>query len=165
MVHGLSCSSLHVGSYQIRGWTHVSCVGRQILYYWVTREAEFFCLVLIWSPLSGIFHLLPPHLPPPVAVWAWGEERERGGKSRRRLEKNGNNFISVVVVQSLSHVWLCDPTDCSTLGFPVHHQLLEFAQTHVHWVGDAVQPSHPLSPSPPALNLSKHQGLFQWVIY
>ena len=59
---------------------------------------------------------------------------------------------------------LCDPTDCSTPGFPVHHQLPELAQTHVHWVGDAVQQSHPLlSPSPPAFNLSQHQGIFQWV--
>ena len=49
-------------------------------------------------------------------------------------------------------------------GLPVHHQLLEFTQTHVHWVSDAIQPSHPLSsPSPPALNLSQHQGLFKWV--
>ena len=54
--------------------------------------------------------------------------------------------------------------DCSTPGFPVHHHLLECAQAHVHWVGDAIQPSHPLpSPPPPALNLSQHQGLFQWV--
>ena len=52
----------------------------------------------------------------------------------------------------------------STPGLPVHHQLLESTQTHVHWVGDAIQPSHPLSsPSPPALNLSQHQGLFQWL--
>ena len=54
--------------------------------------------------------------------------------------------------------------DYSTPGFPVHHQLSELAQTHVHRVGDAIQPSHPLSsPSPPALNLSQHQGLFQGV--
>ena len=54
--------------------------------------------------------------------------------------------------------------DCSTPGFPVHHQLPEFAQTPVHRVGDAIQPSHPLSPpSPPAFNLSQHQGIFQWV--
>ena len=59
---------------------------------------------------------------------------------------------------------LCDPMGCSMPGFPVHHQLLEPTQTHVHWVGDAIQPSHPLlSPSPPAFNLSQHQGLFQWV--
>ena len=57
---------------------------------------------------------------------------------------------------------LCDPMDCSTSGLPVHHQVLEFTQTHVHWVGDAIQPSHPLSsPSPPAFNLSQHQVLFQ----
>ena len=64
------------------------------------------------------------------------------------------------VVQSC--LTLCDPMDCSTPGFPVHHQLLELTQTHVHRVGDAIQPSHPLSsPSPPAFNLSQHQGLFQ----
>ena len=59
---------------------------------------------------------------------------------------------------------LCDPMNHSTPGLPVHHQLPESTQTHVHWVGDAIQPSHPLSsPSPPALNLSQHQGLFQWL--
>ena len=59
---------------------------------------------------------------------------------------------------------LCDPMDYSMPGFPVHHQLLELAQPHVHPVGDAIQPSHPLlSPSPPSLNLSQHQGLFQRV--
>ena len=56
---------------------------------------------------------------------------------------------------------LCDPMNHSTPGLPVHHQLPEFTQTHVHRVGDAIQPSHPLSsPSPPALNPSQHQGLF-----
>ena len=56
---------------------------------------------------------------------------------------------------------LCDPMDCSTPGFPVLHHLLEFAQTHVHWVGDAIWPSHPLLlPSPFAFNLSQHQHLF-----
>ena len=59
---------------------------------------------------------------------------------------------------------LCDPMNSSTPSFPVHHQLPQLAQTHVHWVGDANQPSHPLSsPSPPAFNLSQHQGLFKWV--
>ena len=63
-------------------------------------------------------------------------------------------------VQSLSRGRLCDVMDCSTPGLPVHHQLPEFTQTHVHWVGDAIQPSHPLSsPSPPAFNLSQRQGL------
>ena len=59
---------------------------------------------------------------------------------------------------------LCDPMDCSMPGFPVHRQLLERTQIHVHRIGDVIQTSHPLLyPSPPAFNLSKHQGLFQWV--
>ena len=59
---------------------------------------------------------------------------------------------------------LCNHMNRSTPGLPVYHQLLEFTQTHVHWVSDAIQPSHPLSsPSPPALNLPQPQGLFQWV--
>ena len=60
------------------------------------------------------------------------------------------------------YLTLCNPMDCSTPGLPVHHQLPEFTQVHVHRVGDAIQPLHPLSsPSPPAFNLSQHQGLFQ----
>ena len=71
-------------------------------------------------------------------------------------------------VQFSSVTQLCptlyDPMNRSTPGLPVHHQLLDFTQTRVHWVSDAIQPSHPLSsPSPPAFNLSQHQGLFQWV--
>ena len=59
---------------------------------------------------------------------------------------------------------LCNPMDYSTPGFPVHHQLLELAQTRVHWVYDATKPFHPLpTPSSPACNLFQHQGLFQWV--
>ena len=59
---------------------------------------------------------------------------------------------------------LCDPMNCSTPGLSVHHHLPEFTQIHVHWVGDAIQPSHPLStPSPPAPNPSQHQSLFQWL--
>ena len=59
---------------------------------------------------------------------------------------------------------LCDPMDCSTPGLPVHHQLLEVAQIHIHQFGDAIQPFNSLSsPSPPAFKLSHHQGLFQWV--
>ena len=59
---------------------------------------------------------------------------------------------------------LCNPMDCSTPGFPVLHHLPELAQTHVHWVSDVIQPSHPLfSPSPPTFYLSEHQGLFKWV--
>ena len=72
--------------------------------------------------------------------------------------------ISTRVIQSLSHMRLCDPMDCRTPGLPVHHQFPEFTQTHVHWVSDAIQPSYPLlSPSPLAFNLPQHQGLFKSV--
>ena len=117
-VHGISQArllewvaiSFSRGSSQPRDWTHISCIGRQILYHWATRCSVQFSSVTQSCPT------------------------------------------------------LCDPMDRSTPGLPVHHQLPKFTQTHVHRVSDAIQPSHPLlSPSPPALNPSQHQGLFQWV--
>ena len=84
-------------------------------------------------------------------------EKERNRNLRRHHEP-------VTVVQWLSCVWLCNPTDCSAPRFPVLHCFPEFAQARVRGLGAAIQPSHPLSPpSPPALSLSQHQGLFQWV--
>ena len=81
-------------------------------------------------------------------------------KDREELHIHITKFSSVVQ----SCPTLCDPMDCSTPGLPVNHQLPEFTQSHVHWVSDAIQPSHPLSsPSPPAFNHSQHQGLFKWV--
>ena len=78
------------------------------------------------------------------------------------FERAGESFSSVQACLTL-----CDPMDCSLPGLPglpVHHQLLEFTQTYVHWVSDAIQPSHPLSsPCPPAFTLSQHQGLLKWV--
>ena len=68
-----------------------------------------------------------------------------------------------VVVQLLTGVHLCNPTDCSTLSFPVLHHLLELAQTNIHWADDAIQPFHLLLTPFPALNLSQHQGFFQLV--
>ena len=77
-----------------------------------------------------------------------------------RFCKGSVQFSSV----TQSCTTLCNPMNHSTPGFPVHHQLLEFTQTHVHRVSDAIQPSHPLlSPFPPAPNTSQHQGLFLWV--
>ena len=91
--------------------------------------------ILILS-LNFLFAWIPPHLSP-------------------------LNLSKLNSVQSLSCV--CDPMDCNMPGLPVHHRLPELAQTHVHQVGEAIQPSHPLSsPSPPAFNLSQHQCLFQW---
>ena len=93
-----------------KDWTHVSCIGRQILCHWATT--------LLCQSVSSV---------------------------------------------AQSCLTLCDATDCSMPGFHVHHQLLEFIQTHVHWVGDAIQLSPPLSPSPHIFNLSQHQGLYKWV--
>ena len=76
-----------------------------------------------------------------------------------------HHTFSSVQFSSVTQSWLtlCDPMDCSTPGLPFLHSLLELAQTHVHWVSDAIQPSHPLSSPTPAFSLSQHQGLFQWV--
>ena len=107
-------------------------------------------------------------------IWWWGNQHslsswtqcDHKGPSRR--EARGLELEKVICDVQFSSVaqlypTLWDPMDCSTPGFPVH-QLPEPAQTHVHWVGDAIQPSHPpSSPSPPTFNLSQHQGLFKWV--
>ena len=93
--------------------------------------------------------------------WWWGESE----KGNQEYPNNSdfwwlNQFSSV----TQSCLTICDPMDCNMPGFPVHHQFPDLAQTHVHWVGDAIQQSHPLlSPSAPAFNLSQHQGLFQRV--
>ena len=118
---------------------------------------------------------------------AWGLGRRSWGRSRHKLlytgwmknktllhgtgncaqhpvinHKGKEQYQFSSVAQSCPT--LCDPMNRSTPGLPVHHQLPESTQTHVHRVGDAIQPSHPLwSPSPPAPNPSQHQGLFQWV--
>ena len=118
--------------------------------------------VLQWSPS---LHL--PHYTPLFLVFS--------NTTAQGLTDSGLSSVSSVAqseptdnllssVQLLSLVLLCNPMDCSTPGFPVHHNFPELSQTHVHQVGDAIQPSHPLlSPSPPAFNLSQHQGVFQWV--
>ena len=76
-----------------------------------------------------------------------------------------NNIPISVSVSSVTQLFstLCNPRDCSTPSFPVHHQLPGLTETHVHWVSDAIQPSHPLPPpSPPTFNLSQYQGLLHW---
>ena len=95
-------------------------------------------LALRWDRLHYVVYIPELHM---------GFSRERGVQ-----------FSSVTQL----HLTLCDPMDCSTPGFPVHHQLLEHIQINVNQVSDAIQPSHPLlSPCPPTFNLSQHQGLFQ----
>ena len=95
-------------------------------------------------------------------------ERRRGGWCGRADGGGGPDHMRPYQFSSVDQLCLtlCDPRNRSTPGLPVHHQFPEFTQTHVHWVGDAIQPSHPLSsPSPPALNLSQHQRLLKWVSF
>ena len=87
---------------------------------------------------------------------------KRGLQPRTQPLKLSLFYVSSVQFSAQSHLTLCNPMDCSTPGFPVHHQLLELTQTHVHRVSDAIQLLNPLSsPSPPAFNLFQHQGLFK----
>jgi len=90
------------------------------------------------------------------------QKQKCASASRIEVKIEDSSIESTSVTQL--YLILCDPMDCSTPGFPVRHQLPELAQTYVCWVGDAIQPSHPLSSPPPsAFNLSQHQGLFQWI--
>ena len=125
--------SSHKGSSQPKDWTHISCPGRWILYHW--------------------------------AIWESQGHKEKCAKPRTHLNGWVGLVVSTFCCCSAAQpcLTLCNPMDCSTPGFPVPHHLPEIAQTHVHWVSDAIQPSLPLSsPSPPAFNLSQHQGIFQW---
>ena len=100
-------------------------------------------------------------------ITIWSCNSTSGGIPRRSKGRDSRKYLYThISVSSVTQPCptLCDPMACSTPGFPVHHQLLEATQTHVHQVTDAIQPSHPLSsPSPPAFDLSQRQGLFQWV--
>ena len=110
---------------------------------WQMKNGEAFCMIRLY--ISGSTHLCSFYLYCVVCA-------------------SDNQFVSIPLLSSVAQSCssLCDPMDCSTPGLPVHHQLPELAQTHIHQVGDAIQPPHPLSsPSPPALSLSQHQGLFQ----
>ena len=104
-----------------------------------------------------------------IQKWAWDLNGHLIGEDILMPIKHMKNCSISYVISSVSSVaqsclTSCNPIDCSTPGFPVHHPFPEFAQTHVHWVGDAIQLSHPLlSPSPPAFCLSQHQGIsIQW---
>ena len=101
-----------------------------------------------------------------ILLWEIPWTEETGGLIVHGITKSQTPVSTFEAVQfssvSQSCLILCNPMNRSTPGLPVHHQLLEFTQIHVHQVGDVIQPFHPLSsPSPPALNPSQHQGLFQ----
>ena len=111
------------------------------------------------------------------SVQTWGTFVQSQGSSVLQLQHSSHFYLSHSLTWAIffsvpgscfcffssvsqSCLTLCNPMDCSMTGFPVHHQLPEFTQTHIHWVSDA----HPLSsPSLPTFNLSQHQGIFKWV--
>ena len=91
----------------------------------------------------------------------------RNNHQRRNKQRQNKTSIFLLSVQFSSVTQLCptlcNPMDCIRPGFPVHHQHRELAQIHIHWVSDAIQPSHPPSSPSPTFNICQHQGLFQWV--
>ena len=125
--------------------------------------------------LSSVLMLAPGHSreetgQPSKGPWGYGSPRQGVASGSPRAICTGPSChipnLSQTPGCSVAQLCptLCSSKGCSTPGFPVLHYLLEFAQTHVQWVGDAIHPSHPLSsPSPPAFNLSQHQGLFQCI--
>ena len=147
------------GCSQPRDWTRVSCIAGGFFTVWVTREASE-----RWKLLSQ--HDLNWHLSYYVPCWIYVDYT---GRMYR-------NMYCGIVIYSKKCSWslflaqfnsvtqscstFCDPMDCSRPGIPVLHHLPEFAQTLVHWVGDATQLSCPLLSPSPAFNLSQHQGLF-----
>ena len=116
-----------------------------------------FILHLNYQILKCIFSLLEKHVLILVTTMTWWLQSWRKNLRHRTLSDQIRSVAQLCPT-------LRNPMNGSTPGLPIHHQLLEFIETHVHQVSDAIQPSHPLSPlSPPAFNLFQHQGLFQWV--
>ena len=124
------------------------------LFTWLIQAPQWSFCVSSWSTYTPSSTLQPYQMPP------WSSHPLLLIKTLQWLPTRPRDCCSIAKLCPTP----CDPMNCSTPGFPVLHYLLEFAQTHVQWVSDAIQLSHPLLPtSPPALNLSQHQGLSQWI--
>ena len=139
----------------------------QILYHWATREAPHFLLPTADNGSCGHFGQ-GSDLENETHIPTMAEKKHGSLDDTLKMNTRLHILVQFSSVQfssvTQSCPTLCNPMNCSTPGLPVHRQLPEFTQTHVHQVGDAIQPSHPLSsPSPPAPNPSQHQSLFQWV--
>ena len=152
----IRCERAYKGSH----WQDGSSTSQRIKSQWSVRLTK----LPKWHPVisvATIFSKLRDHQIPDLRLHDHPFREFFIGGIQEGLHQKRRTFSSV---QSLSRVRLCNPMNRSTPGLPVHHQLPEFTQTHVHRVGDAIQPSHPLSsPTPPAPNPSQHQSLFQWV--
>ena len=162
-------TSFHCRSYKGKCnhdlWNHrfELCMNSSIQY--MSLASDFFHILYTWdSPtflqvVVNSFILIGLYLP-------WGENTQFINPFSCIHLSSFQRGTSLVQFSSVAQSCrtLCDPINLNMPVFPVHHQLLESTQTNAHCVGDAIQPSHPLSsPSPPALNLSQHQGLFKWV--
>ena len=127
------------GSSWPRDWTQVSCIAGKVFTIWATRKALYIPHLVLQKPATCQHEIT----------------------DKKQTKNNKKTCFLYLVFQLLNHVTLCNPMDCSTPGFPILHQYIEFAQIHVHRVSDAIWPSHPLSSSsPPAFNLYHQQGLF-----
>ena len=143
---------------------------------WSTGNLRITLVEALWQIMGNIKMKIPMHcdseclLPAAWNVYMctkWCVQECPSNETYCKLETTQKHTVSSVQFSSVAQSCqaLCNPMNCSMPGLPVHHHLLEFTQTHVYRVGDAVQPSHPLSsPSPPAPTPSQHQSLFQWVI-
>ena len=157
--------------------SYVSGIGRQVLYTSSTWEACCLKYIALREKQAWTLYHADQANPSDVNTWnsfsremgcliteryLWGTWWQQGNAF---LVYRGQRKMSSVQFSSVAQscLTLCDPMDCSMAEFPVHHQLLELTQIHVHWVGDAMQPSHPLLSPSPVFNLSQHQGLFIWV--
>ena len=131
----------------IMHWTNCDYLLYCCCYWLVIKSCLTLCNCMEWSPQgSSVHEIFQARTLKWVAI--------------------SSNFLYQFSSVTHSCLTLFDPMNCSTPGLPVHHKLPEFTQTHVHWVSDAIQPSHPLSScSPLDLNLSQHQGLFKWVSF
>ena len=131
------------------------------------------CVILAWGPCKySLYHSNFSICAAEVSTWMnfFPCQISLSRTSKTMLNRSDDSGHSCLVLDLVldpfssvaqSCPTLCNPVDCSMLGLPVHHQLLKFAQTHVHQVGDAIQPSHSLSSPSPTFSLSQHQDLFQ----
>ena len=160
----------------------LSCVGSILTEFWILGSLlmatfplpvhQFYPEYRTNQKLSWIYLFVPIHKDTGMVPWAvlgsldLSNETNRYNKELIRYKKEpiqGLCFYCCRLVIQLYYLTFCDPTDCSMPSFPVLHCLLEFVQTRVYWVDEAIQSSCPLSSSSPAFNLSQHQDLFQWV--
>ena len=136
--------------------------------FWTSEQDARELRIRVWVRAMVCNDQFNGSSPRPLAPHPWSSSQSISGYIfiGGKADNSELRISPVVQLSSVTQLFptFCNPMDCSMPGLPVHHQLLEFTQTHVHHVGDAIQPSHPLSsPFPPAFNLSQHQGLFKWV--